>query len=396
MKFLKKIFNTSTPDKETFAQMVIDALHLQGIEGKIDYQPEGFCLRLPGGNTLFLANHYRAFCQAPVAQREGMPAAIAAEAAPPAVPDTFEDAKDRLRPAMATLTSLELDALALQAAGYPAPRHAYSPLAGEFVLTVVHDAAHGKERLIEDHLQRWGVSLDKALDVARSNLYQGSNQAFVQMGTGLYQSDWNDGFDGARILFPGLYRKLAVKGPLVAMIPNNNYLLLTGAQDETGLEQMADLAEAILDEEPHPLSADVLMADGLSWQPMALDKTIASHRKLIALQKKHLYNSYHRQTASLRTLHKEDEDIFIAALNAGEDDSGQIVTYTSWTQGVTAMLPKADLIVFVPDEAETFSVEWEKIESVMGKALIAQAMRPERYRVNSFPDKGQMDVLQNQ
>lgn len=386
MRIIDKILQAFRPGKEEFAQIVTDMLHLHGVEGEIQYLPGPYALKLPDGDTIFLANHYLAYRKADPAEREKILTDIADTISPPSLPMSFEEAKAQLRPIITTVAEMELNALELQVLGYEPPCYAFIPFAGEVVLSLGLDTPQNTIQVTREQLERWNVSLDFALDKAERNLKDQSAPQFVDMNQGVYQSDWNDGYDVSRLLFPQLIAAEApVKGKYVAMLPNRNYLLLTGSENDAGLERLANLAKSILDEEPHPLSAEILVMAGNEWKPLPLDESRASHRKLSKLKNNHLFTLYDRQKKLLDKLYEDDEDIFVATLNAREDDGGHTTTYAAWTEGVNTLLPEADLIVFIPDEGEPFGASWEKVRNTLADEFKPRGMHPERYLVTKFP-----------
>ena len=78
--------------------------------------------------------------------------------------------------------------------------------------------------IIQEDLDKWGVSLYEALEAARRNLEQMGNIAFASLqndaGDGVYFSAVGDNYDASRLVMLDLIRKFQVRGDYVAMVPN--------------------------------------------------------------------------------------------------------------------------------------------------------------------------------
>ena len=104
-----------------------------------------------------------------------------------------------------------------------------------------------------DDLKGWDVSWYEAMEAAKSALSE-MEFAVARIGDHLYASASGDNYDASRLILTDLIQQMDVYGDHVAMVPNRDTLLVTGSNDETGLQIMADLAEKAL-EDPRPLGA---------------------------------------------------------------------------------------------------------------------------------------------
>jgi len=188
-------------------------------------------------------------------------------------------------------------------------------------------------------------------------------------------------------------------GDHVAMVPNRDTLLVTGSEDEAGLEEVLRLAEAAL-EAPRPLSSLLLRLQGNEWLPHlpARDQSLHDRFKLLWLRS--LGEDYNEQKAALDRLHKKrDEDIFVASFTVvRHKDTGRAHSYCVWSEGVDSLLPRADLVMlYRPERAgegpTTVPADWERACRVAGELMKPAGLYPERYRVMGFPSEEQLRAM---
>ena len=86
---------------------------------------------------------------------------------------------------------------------------------------VVTDFPESMMTVNKEALDKWHVSFEQALAVARDNLWKISNQNFIQPRPGLHITPWQDSHAASRILLHDLIWQLPVKGRHVAMIPES-------------------------------------------------------------------------------------------------------------------------------------------------------------------------------
>ena len=79
------------------------------------------------------------------------------------------------------------------------------------------------------------VTFYEAVEAASNNLEQMGNVAFASLqgegGEGVYISATGDNYDASRLVMLDLVRKMPVRGDYIAMVPNRDTLVLTGADD---------------------------------------------------------------------------------------------------------------------------------------------------------------------
>jgi hypothetical protein len=216
---------------------------------------------------------------------------------------------------------------------------------------------------------------------------------------GLYVSPWRDTYDPSRIFLHGLVWQLKVQGRHVVMAPNRITLLVTGDEDIDNLTRMAELAEKQLSVD-RPVSGTAIRLDGSEWVPFMPVQQSPAYAPFEKARLRSLMIDYTDQKLVLDKWHEANaEDVFVAKLFAQRFHDGPIVTWTSWTWGVTnALLPKADLIAFTmgaaPGDDRKPAVKfakWDDVTREAGDLLKPTDYFPPRFRVRQFPSDEQLD-----
>jgi hypothetical protein len=129
---------------------------------------------------------------------------------------------------------------------------------------------------------------------------------------------------------------------------------------------------------------------GLQRYPVAanLERQIAN--RLHAF----LSHTYEQQGIVLK---RAFPDIFMAKLAAYQSPTGRSFTVSSWTSGVEAMIPPADILTFARDlqtPNELFlRVLWDDAISVVGPLKAVPDVEPIRYDATEFPTEAQLELL---
>ena len=250
-------------------------------------------------------------------------------------------------------------------------------------------------------LAGWKVTFDDALAIAKDNLWKRSVADFAEVSPGLYQSPWQDTHDASRIFLHDLIWQLPVRGAHVAMVPNRNLLLVTGAEDVDGLIRMAEIADAIL-VEPRPMTGIGFRLDGTKWASFLPPSDSPAYRPLRQTALRSSAMDYEQQTEDLNQLHeKTGEDVFVASFQlVRQVAGGRLLSWTSWVDGITnALMPRADVIAFgrVGDAGEATSLgfaEWKRVHGVAGDLMEPTGLYPPRYRVRRFPTEQQLRQME--
>jgi hypothetical protein len=232
----------------------------------------------------------------------------------------------------------------------------------------------------------------QVLPLATANLLERSKGDFTTLGPGVFVSDPADGHASSRLLLPEKIAALPVKGEPVAMVPVRSMLLVAGSEDKNGLLTMAGAAAEALTLSRDPLSAQPLRLTNGTWSDFTPDATeYASLRDLMRGQ--HL-REYAEQKELLDQLHaQQDDDIFVANYAPMQDRrTGRAFGMTFWADGMSSLLPRADVIAFKPMD-EVILVPWEAAMPIVGHHMTPTDDYPIRFRVDSFPSVEELDRL---
>ena len=271
-------------------------------------------------------------------------------------------------------------------------------LAGGLAAALVFDGEKAMAFITEDQLARWHVSFDDALAIAVNNLKTKSMGRFKQLAPGLYASPWRDNYDAARLLLPGAFAGLALRGKPVVTVPNRDTLLVTGSEDLKALGVLASATEQAV-QEPRPISAVPLVQEGATWRafiPAAPQELRERYRGMLlgaqssdyADQKELLDEAYQRSGT----------DLFVASFKAVQGPkTGGVVSYCTWTNGADSLLPRTDFVIFMDGDEKNMhiaaSAPWARVEKVVGARLKPQGLTPERFRAATFPSDEEIRAL---
>ena len=133
------------------------------------------------------------------------------------LPEDFADIHPDLLPVVRSRFYLESVALQSRARGGEGVAVPQQPIGDHLSLSLVYDLPQAMRSIIQDDLDKWGISFYEAVEAARSNLEQMGNIAFAslqsQSGEGVYISATSDNYDASRLVMLDLV-SLAVFGPI--------------------------------------------------------------------------------------------------------------------------------------------------------------------------------------
>lgn len=392
------------PSKDAFANLVMEGVRRAGETRELVYDEEQFRVH-PAGEAwplMNLSNLYAEFRAAdgPVREKVLKVAVRNWFADRRELPEMFEDVHPDLLPSVRSRSYSEFTRLQLAIAGSEDaawPRH----VVGEHLaVSLVYDLPDSMRHIQQRDLDDWGVTYYEALEAARDNLAQLPAQVLANPEQGVYISASGDNYDASRLILLDLIRRFDVQGDPVAMVPNRDTLLVTGAENQAGLAAIIAIAEKTL-EQPRPISgfAFRLVEDEWTcWLPPA------NHVHFGHLHKLHLQSlgqEYAEQKSLLDELHeKQNKDVFVASYNViQERTSGQLSSYSLWTEGVDTLLPRTERVIFLqPDGSEQGGkiaayADWDRVCDAVGDLLEPTDEYPQRYRARDFPTAAVLQSL---
>jgi hypothetical protein len=384
-------------EADAFAQKVMEALRIAGVRDELHYDPERFLIWSPSedggqGMTIFLTNLHDDYRAAPPGMKTQVLERIISVHQPPPRPESYAEARPALMPVVRPRAYFEM--LKVRDASSPSgksPSAAWRPLGEVLAVSLVQDLPDSMRYLHPEDLERWGVSFDTAYAHALANLRARSREPLVSISPGVCAAAWGDSYSPSRMLLDEVVKRCQVRGEPVVLAPGRDLLLITGAQDEQGLQQVAELAAEAL-EAPRPMDGRALRRTASGWVPFLPERTSASWPALHRLARHSLVRDYADQSEQLNALHLEKGvDLFVASLLVAEDEDGRILTHTLWVNGLQTLLPRADSIIFMeeergPEAPPVAVVPWEQVVRDVGHLLVREeGLYPERYRLKGFP-----------
>lgn len=393
MGLLDRFLRPLSPDR--FAARLIASLRAAGDARQSTYDAEQFRISFEGHGYANLHNYYAEHCHLPWRERKRHLRQVVRGllAVHKSAPEEFEDARHDLLPVVRTRAQFAIQQLSLRGEkGFVEPP--FLPLGEHLGAYLVYDLPEKMEYLSAEQFDDWGVSFYQAFEIARDNL-ESIDIPVALLECGLYVCMKGDNYDSSRLLVRKLVEGLEVQGPLVALAPNRNTLLLTGADNAEGLAAMAEFAETALGE-PRPLSGGALAyADGewQDWLPPANDPLYERFHRLLLNT---LAQCYADQKGALDALHAErQEDVFTASYVIAEKD-GVSFSYAVFPPLPGTLLPVAERLALLdPQTEEPLLVPWSTAIEFFGDLLSPTEHHPARYRVEAFPDAVQLEQLRD-
>lgn len=390
------------PDRDAFAAMIRGQLQKAGEQGEIRYDRDTFRLRVEGehANIANLRNLYEEYLQlGPEARERLVRNYVRSWFAPrKGLPADYEDVHPDLLPGVRPRAYIELNLLRMRLQGIEDPVWPYRPLGEHLAVCLVYDLPESLLQLQQRHLDDWGVSFDDALEHAAANLLQISTHRFEQPAPGVWRSPWQDNLDASRLVLPELIRAHDVDGDPVAFVPNRDTLLFAGSDDERGLVKLAELATEAFGH-ARAISGVAYRLEGDQWRPFLPDPGHPAYEPFRLLAVRSRGGDYSEQKELLDQLHKEEgEEVFVASYSGMRDkETGEVFSYCVWSDGVEALLPRTDCIVFYRgggDQGQVLgSVAWEEAMEGLGDLLTPLEIYPERWRVREFPSERRLEEL---
>ena len=380
------------PDRDEFAQLVIDGIRKSSETTQIVYDRERFCLAHgdQDGTTLFLANAYKEYCSATEPVRSKILQRFVRSWFMGAIrlPEAFDDLHPDLLPVVRTRSYFNL-AHENKGRGSILP---HEVLGEHLAVGLVYDLPQMMRTISQDDLDDWGVTFYEALEAARHNLIQ-LDHAFIgpKEGEGIYLSAVKDSYDSSRLILTDLIRRLRVAGDCVAMIPNPDTLIVTGSDDLEGLKGMLGLAANAL-QQPRPISGIAVRLDGDDWVPWLPDPSHPLVNEFRALHSQSFGRAYAEQREMLDAT--TDKDMFVASFYiVQKPETGHVMTYCVWGKDVLSLLPRTDAIAFMQEGKGPLMATWDRAIEVVGHLMQPLGIYPERFRVSDFPTDDELTAM---
>ena len=398
------------PSRDKFAKLVMAELRKLDAQSPLKYDAEQFLIDRGGEGFINLSNLYHEYCQSPRGQRtavltrfiRGCVGTTGFE-----LPADFDDVHPDLLPVVRSRFYLESVGLQSRARGGEDFMPPQQLIGDHLSLSLVYDLPQAMRSIIQDDLDKWGVTFYEAVEAARRNLDQMGNVSFAslqgQSGDGVYFSANGDNYDASRLLMLDLIRKFQVRGDYVAMVPNRDTLIITGSEDEAGLAVMIKAAEDSFDK-PRPISTIALRLEGDNWESWLPEPSSPHYAKFHELKVRTVGMEYNDQKELLEQIYAAaGDDLFVASYSAVQNkETGRVSSYAVWPAGVPTLLPEADAVMLLRgnpqagDVAVAASGSWQRVRDIVGDLMQPLGMYPERWRVAEFPTDQQLAAIGKQ
>jgi hypothetical protein len=390
----------STPSQDSLAR---DLLRLASQHGSTDwtYDP-GRCVLRPtqGGGQIDVAGIHREYIttrsqQRPTLLEKYLPLLVDTECG---VPHAWEFAANGIHVAVRSRYTDMLHEIECRRTGKPFSASVRWTWIGDIDILLLYEFGIDMPVVTEDAAGRWGQSRDVLWHRALENL------------RALPLPNWEDLNDGVLRLFSEcaheetfplvdkVMRSLPFNGTPVIAIPNPGVLLAADSNDPAALRNLIGRARDSLEKADWPLSGALLALTPSGWERFVPPLALVRH--CAALEEITLCGIYAKQKAALeKNFMACGEDVTVATLSlqARQDNPELLNSLCTWTEGTPALLPRTDLIVFVPTPGEPESpnliARWADVERICGHRLARTQEDPVRYFVNTFPDAGEQQEL---
>ncbi|RKG78158.1 DUF1444 family protein [Corallococcus terminator] len=384
-------------EKDAFAQQALEALRAAGAPGELTYDPERFLIQgfTPDGGlgmSFFLTNFYAEYRASSPERRGEVLARLGRAGVLSDAPETYAQARPHLMLVVRARDTFEQFA---QQSDDPGPV-SWRPLGEVLAEALVQDTQEAMRYVSPGELARWGISYEQARTDAMTNLRRLDAVPLRSLTLGACVLSTSDSYAASRLLLDEVVKGCEVKGEPVVMVPNRDTLLITGAEDATGLLAVAEVGmEGV--KAPRPVDGHALRLTPDGWKPFLPEPESPSRSLLERLAFISRLRGYQEQTERLRREQEKDsEQLFIAGYLPEQNDQGRLFGQAVWSSVGATLLPRAEVIVFVdaalgPDAPPVASVRWDLVVRDAGTMLMPEpGLYPERYRVQGFPSKEQL------
>lgn len=398
-------FFSGVPTKDKFASIVMAELKRLEPQAEYRYDADKFLLLRPDEGFINLANVYHEYCRAEARNRAALlkrflQSCVASQSYE--LPEDFADVHPDLLPVVRSRFYLESAILQSQVRGANGFDMPQIIIGDHLALSLVYDLPTAMRSISQKDLDAWEITFYEALEAAKHNLEQMGEVKFAVLDGRVYASASGDNYDASRLVLLDLIRSFEVRGEHIAMVPNRDTLVVTGSEDPVGLEIMARIGQDSFDK-PRPISTIALRLEGDEWQAWLPPEDSPAFAAFQELRIRTLAAEYNDQKELLDALYEQKGTaVIVASFSALQNkQTGRITSYCMWAEGVCALLPRTDLVLFFrpgsPEgEGMVASAPWEHVQQVVGDLLEPTDLYPPRYRVEAFPNQSQLAAIGNQ
>lgn len=373
-------------DRDAFALQVMEWIRANGEKRMIEYDNETFRIFPEGDSSFFLALDHL-FHAYQMAGRDDR-ASIFESAihhwniAPSGLPESFDEAREDILPAVRPLTYFESLGSQLNTEHEAWP---HLVLGEHLGAALVYDMQESMVYLTHDMLDSWGVTIYEVFEAARENLVDLSSDPFIQLREGLFQANGRDSYDASRLLLTTEIRDLGFSGDIIAVAPNRETLLVADADNYGALSALLEKVYESL-KDPRPISQMAFELVGDEWRPWLPEPSHSLFADFKSLQLQYFRAAYDEQAnlmkkpARTKPNRERAADYSVAV----DPDTGEPFSYCVWGPS-DLLLPRCEKIVLTAELYGNNSLQasWETIFAKLGDRLQPLEGYPELYRVKT-------------
>ncbi|MEL7537937.1 MAG: DUF1444 family protein [Pseudomonadota bacterium] len=144
----------------------------------------------------------------------------------------------------------------------------FEPLTDGLVVFYVLDTPSNIRYVSRGDLAASGIGFDDLREVAVGNLDSLMEQLEAMAGEGFYALFLDGNYDASLLLVDAIWNSgsFDVAGDLVVAVPARDILLITGSDEDSGLEMLVEFADKSYDESPYRLTRNFYRRSGNSWE----------------------------------------------------------------------------------------------------------------------------------
>jgi hypothetical protein len=385
------------PSKEKFAALVLRKIAEQGGPTDFVFLPDQFEIRC-GSNRGFLGNVYTSYCQAKGAQRDSILNNFVSVMVdlPKHTESRFEEVRADIAIVVRERALLAFTSLLWQLDGVEKPPKIQAePISAWFAKALVIDAPSYMSLASEEQLSGWGCPPYELYALGLQKLTDAKAPAF-SADNGVFRGTWDDDYDSSRILIPGIFDDLPLRGKPIVTIPNRLTLLVAGSEDTNAVRRMLATAEEIVRTKAKPQNPAPLVIRNGDVFDYSVPATSPIFNEVERAKRLAALFYYTEQKERLDELYeKNGKDFFVATYTLNRLDSGAHISCAVWTKGGAALLPVVDEIVFVDTDRPkgqnvVARVRWPVAAKFLADLMLDTEMFPQRFYVSSFPSPEQL------
>lgn len=393
MDLLRYLFGSSKRDQ--FAERLMHRVKQAGENREIRYEKQAYQFSFFDQGELAgvanLGNIFREYDRLPENEQEAYLGQItrAILSHHKSIPEEFEDARPDILPIVRSRAYLEIGNLERRLRGEQ-PAEFTSTIVGDHLLALpIFDLPEAMRTIDADRMNQWGRSIYELMEVALENLDE-MVAAVTAINDRVFLFRNQDHYDASRLLLTDRIRQLDVQGLPVAMVPTRDCLIVTGDEDEIGLQLMHELVGQYI-HDPRPISLTPCRLTDEGWETWLPPFGHPQHDAFCELHLQGHSAEYREQHEAIEVgFAQTGQEGFVANYYLHRDlKTRQLHSYCVWPECPHALLPKSDVVVFMDSShmKPLASGTWEVVQAALGSQMEDLKTYPPRYRVLGFPSE---------